>query len=227
LDNQSVKDIEFGWGYSASRSVRGVAYSDVDQDRQQDVDELPVSGLDLYVDLDGDRNRDIDEPSGRSDKDGKYFISNVPEGRYSILLDGPLQWNIGAAEVSGREYIDTANISVYSVTGLRGNVFDDINRNGRKDVGESRVLGASLVLDANLDGRWNEGERRVTSFPTMPYGFLNLFGTHRILVNPPPGYTSRYDTFTITIPNGGFAQFDIPVERIPLPPSLPGGLSST
>ncbi|MBQ9370568.1 MAG: fibro-slime domain-containing protein [Thermoguttaceae bacterium] len=49
-----------------------------------------VAGLTAYVDLNNNGQYDANEPSGITDADGKYTISNLPAGEFVVRIDIPL-----------------------------------------------------------------------------------------------------------------------------------------
>jgi hypothetical protein len=73
---------------------------------------------------------------------------------------------------------------------IRGNVFDDLNRNGRQDVGESGIPNILVHIDAHRDGRRNNAELYSRTNADGAFRFLNLApGTYRVRPTLPAGMT--------------------------------------
>jgi hypothetical protein len=73
---------------------------------------------------------------------------------------------------------------------ISGAVFEDRNKNGRRDEGESGLAGVRIMLDNNGDGVFDEGIDDMTSTDAEGmYAFRSVFaGRHYVqLVNPPVG----------------------------------------
>ncbi|HEX8914405.1 MAG TPA: SdrD B-like domain-containing protein [Humisphaera sp.] len=64
---------------------------------------------------------------------------------------------------------------------VSGRVFNDANRNGRKDAGEAGLAGWRVYVDSNKDGVWNVGEQITETDAAGNYKLTNLSaGTVRV-----------------------------------------------
>lgn len=81
---------------------------------------------------------------------------------------------------------------------IRGNIFNDVNRNGVQDTGENGVPGILVHIDAHKDGRRNRAELYARTNVDGAYKFTNLLpGAYRIRETLPAGQT-------ITSPASGY-----------------------
>jgi RHS repeat-associated protein len=73
---------------------------------------------------------------------------------------------------------------------IRGQLFDDANRNGMQDPGENGIRHWTVYLDANGNGRFDADERNVQTDAAGAYAFTGLpAGDYTIALALPDGYT--------------------------------------
>ena len=72
---------------------------------------------------------------------------------------------------------------------ISGTIFNDLNSNGRRDVGESALAGATVFLDFNHDGGLNRNETVITTAADGSFLFGRLpSGTYDVRILPPGRY---------------------------------------
>jgi unsaturated chondroitin disaccharide hydrolase len=84
---------------------------------------------------------------------------------------------------------------------LTGFTFDDADRDGIYDAGETKTSGKTVFLDTNNNGALDSGERSVVTGADGAYSFMNLApGTYHVRRVFPSGWT--YSTATIDVTLG-------------------------
>ncbi len=126
--------------------------------------------------------------------DGKLTITNG-----SGAVNNKLLWiiieRVGDASGGGGSGGDGASIS--------GIVFNDNNKNGKLDSGESTASGRTVFLDLNGNNIHDVGERSTQSNASGLYQFSNLDeGTYFVRRNFPAGYTYSTNPLNITLADG-------------------------
>ncbi len=130
------------------------------------------------------------------------FSLNVRDGRYVVTASGP---GFSAPLRYARVDVGTENVKrdfrPADAGTIRGNVFNDTNRNGVQDSGESGIPGILIYIDAHRDGKRNRAELYARTNVDGAYKFSSLApGTYRIRETLPSGQI-------ITSPTSGY--FDL------------------
>ncbi len=115
---------------------------------------------------------------------GDYFANTLKLATATSFTQEPLVVTLGEGQaVAGLEFARAGGR-------VTGEVFDDQNRNGRRDAGESGVAGAQVFDDQNRNGLLDAGEAVLCV--TGPDGRYELTATAattwRLSVAPPAGY---------------------------------------
>ena len=87
-----------------------------------------------------------------------------------------------------------------------GRVFNDRNRNGVRNSGESWLPNVRVYVDADRDGTWDDGERSVLTDTRGEYVLAGLpAGSHLVRVAPPAGWAPTVPSagvHTVTLADG-------------------------
>lgn len=94
----------------------------------------------------------------------------------------------GDQAVSGRDF------AFVQLGQLNGSVYDDANRNGRRDAGESGQAGQTVYLDLNHDGAYEPGIDRATTTIDGGYYAFNGLPTGRYVVRIVPSGDHKVST---------------------------------
>jgi uncharacterized protein YkwD len=139
---------------------------------------------------------------------GGYNLG-VPAGKYVVAASGPgfaipLRYpKVDAGSENVKRDFRPADAGI-----IRGNVFNDINRNGMQDSGESGVPGLLIYIDAHKDGRRNLAELYARTNVDGAYKFTDLApGVYRVRATLPAGQT-------ITSPTSGFHEVTLGAGKI-------------
>jgi protocatechuate 3,4-dioxygenase beta subunit len=190
---------------TATGSISGTVYSDVNGNGKFDSGEAAFAGASLYIDLKKDGKDDSGDPTATTSSTGAYTFSGLAPGTYrvrEVLASGDKFTNPTAG------YFDVTVASGAKVTGenfgitgpltLSGTVFSDTNSNGKQDSGEAGLSGWTVYVDLNKDGKFESSENNKTTASNGTYSFVSLkAGTYEIRVVPKTGYT-------LTAPSAGY-----------------------
>ncbi len=214
---QNRTDVDFG--YTGQNSVGDTVWYDVNGNGVQDGNESGIAGLTVTIsaDIDGDGTFEY-TATDITDGNGVYSFDHLPAGSFIVTVTPPAgsvptydqdsgltnpnnntPFTLGANE--DRDDIDF---------GLRGSaelgnlVWEDLNGNGRQDLGEAGIDGVTVDLFfAGADGVF-QGSELVTPFLTTTtagggnYLFDNLAGgIYTIRFGDSDGTT----TYVRTVPN--------------------------
>lgn len=189
-------------------SIRGTIWNDINRNGIRDINTLTglflepgLAGWTVFIDLNRNRLRDVTEPTAITDGSGQYVLLDLQVGDYEIQEILPAGWEVATTfndavtvtVFSGVESIapDFANYNA-SVLGpgtISGSVWDDVNSNGVRDVGEPTLSGWTVFLDQNNDGILSPGEPQVTTLSNGLYQFASVpAGTVSIGVVPTVGW---------------------------------------
>jgi uncharacterized repeat protein (TIGR01451 family) len=137
---------------------------------------------------------------GRGKADGSFEIKNVPDGSYTLTYwDDPQDYilDLLAVTVNHGEVLD---MGVLPLTGwwsdLQGDVFNDLNRNGKRDAGEPGVPNFTLTLRKRENSLMDRGTPSATTDQSGHYVFEAAYPlTEWIILE---AYNDRYYTTGVT-----------------------------
>ena len=113
-----------------------------------------------------------------------------PTGRFTVVRSyaarGMFRVSITAADDEGAATSAHRDIVVADVV---GNIFRDTEDDGRRAPGDEPVVGATVYVDSDADGAFDEGEPRAQTNANGEYYFLALGnGTHSVRLDTPAGF---------------------------------------
>jgi subtilisin family serine protease len=198
----------------------GQVVGDLNGDGTQDAEDIGVFNFTVYADLNHTGQFEIGEPFALTDLDGNYTL-NVPTATpntFTIGVKAPTGWE---TSFPASKFHNDYSLPGEQVDGLRflvqppsdpsgegngtifGFVIDDKNGNGLKDVNEKGLAGATVYIDANLNGEYDDGEIKTTTTSTGAYQFGEvIIGEVRldVIVNEP---------FTLKAPSDGYIDLSL------------------
>ena len=206
-------------------SISGQVRHDTDADGSMLDSDSGLAGatLVLFTDPNGDGNPADGLPFGlpiTTTSTGLYSFSSVPPGNYVVLsinpsgfvstadVSGPnddrIPVTVGTAQhVTGRDFLDTNNISQLASVGDR--VWLDLNNNGLQDLGEPGISGVRVYLDGNTNGVLDLGEPFADTDGSGNYLLSNLVaGTYAVTIQSstlPVNHFSTYDFDGVLTPH--------------------------
>jgi len=246
---QAVQD--FANFSTSNGSIQGTIWNDSNANGIRETDPTTGAftepGLDawtVYLDLNNNLAADGGEPTALTDADGNYSFISVPAGDYEVTEVLPSAWNVSptydirqtVTVFGGTVSIaqDFANFTILNGS-IRGAVWNDVNRNGLRDV--NALTGAFLdpglanwtvFLDLNRNRINDLSEPSTLTDTNGGYAFTNLqVGDYDVQEILPSGWeasTTFSDSQTVTVFSGveslahDFANFDVAA-------SAPGSVS--
>ena len=135
------------------------------------------SAIDLAVaDMTNDGLNDILVTSAGSDGVNRptYLLVNTsPQSQPGLDL------GLAAGQVSAGH--DLVNAQMPAGGAVTGDTYEDVNRNGRRDTGESGTAGTHVFADLNRNGRYDAGEPSIATIARGVYTLSNLApGTYAV-----------------------------------------------
>ncbi len=193
-------------------------------------EEPPLAGWTVFVET-VNRNgiRDVGEPFAVTDIDGEAFITGITKGKWDVTEELPAGWSPTSSDgITQRINVDNGEVTdvvfLNEPTGtsgtINGTVWDDVNGDGIRDVGDQGISGWTVFIDTNLDDFLNPGESSTITDGSGFFEFTGLAtGRHRVVEIVPAdwdttlGYDSKNNVdviagFTETIDFGNFSTVD-------------------
>jgi SdrD B-like domain/IPT/TIG domain len=137
---------------------------------------------------------------GRGDSHGAFTIPNVPDGTYQLTYwDEPQDYILELLNVTvnGGETVDMGILPIAGwFTTYEGYIFNDTNRNGRKDPGEAGVPNFGLTLRTRSNSLIDRGSTSATTDQSGHYFFESAYPLNEWLVLE--AYDDRYYTTGVT-----------------------------
>lgn len=168
---------------TASTTVSGIVYEDLDSSGTRTNGENGVSGWTVYLDLDnsGTLNRDAAgdlEPSAVTNQDGVYTIGHLMPGTYRVAEVMQPGWE-PTAPVSQDVVVVTnrstrADFFNFSGGDIVGAVWNDLSADGTRDPGEPGLAGWTVFLDDNNNRAVDPVEVTTLTDADGNYDFRNL-----------------------------------------------------
>ena len=177
-------------------TIAGTVFNDTDRDGVVDSGESGLSGWTVFLDTDGDGVKDTGETSATTSSTGAYSFT-VTAGTYTVrevLQSGYTRTtpSVGYYSVSvtaGGSATGKIFGNIKSTGTIAGTVFNDTDRDGVVDSGESGLSGWTVFLDTDGDGVKDTGETSATTSSTGAYSFTVTAGTYTVREVLQSGYT--------------------------------------
>lgn len=162
--------------------IAGTVYTDINRNGRRNADEPGRSGVFVYLDLNGNAVRDTSEPFRTTSSSGSYRFEQVAPGSVLVRVVRPSRLTLsqptgdGAyriTAVAGGEYGDR-NFGLYEAplgARIAGTVYNDANRNGRRDDNEAAAANIKVYIDTNQNGRRDDSERLTLTSVSGTYVF--------------------------------------------------------
>ncbi|OQX23245.1 MAG: hypothetical protein BWK80_27000, partial [Desulfobacteraceae bacterium IS3] len=180
--------------------ITGTVFNDVNTDGIRDDNEGTIGGTTLELLDSSGAVFDITV----SDAQGRYSFDDLPPGDYTVR-----ETNISgfvsstpdevAVKIAGPE-TEIADFGDYTAGTVRGTVFNDVNKDGVQNAGETGIPNVAVEL---LDSDGNVIDE-TTSNPDGSYTFGNVVpGDYTVRESDPDGFTSTTpNSVPVTVPEG-------------------------
>ena len=138
--------------------------------------------------------------AGQGDVNGAFTIPNVPDGTYTLTYwDEPQDYilDLLTVTVQGGETVDMGILPITGwFTSIEGYIFNDTNRNGRRDAGEAGVPNFGLTLRKRENSLMDRGSVATTTDQSGHYVLKQAYPLTEWLVLE--AYDDRYYTTGVT-----------------------------
>ncbi len=205
-------------GGGSTASISGTVFNDGNKDGALDAGDTVLSARKMFIDANNNGKLDSGEKTATSNASGVYSFTGLAAGTYIVRRsDTPAGYTTtdpaaGFASVTLASGQAVTGINFGAVQGtvtankgsISGTVFNDGNKDGTFDAGDTALASRKIYIDANNNGKLDSGEVSTTSNAGGVYTFSNLpAGTYIIRrADTPAGYTT-------TTPQGGFASVNL------------------
>jgi hypothetical protein len=181
------------FGLTRRGIVSGVAYEDANSNGRLDLGERGLQRLRVFLDFNNNGRFDSGELARLTNGNGEFVFENVRPGTHTIMgvvREGLRESNNRLIiKVKNAGEVVNANVGQTRRPLLSGQLFNDLDRNGRFNGGEPGIPGWRVFADANGNGIWDDGEQSVLSGLDGSWSIRTLLaGTHQIRVERPAGW---------------------------------------
>ena len=139
---------------------------------------------------------------GRAGADGRFDISGVPDGNYTLTWWDEQQNNLLALQaitVSGGETVDMGTVPMTGWwTEYSGYVFNDANRNGVKNAGENGIPNFTLTLRKRDNSLMDRGQTTVSTDANGYYSFEGSYPLGEFGYTVMEAYSDSFYTTGVT-----------------------------
>jgi hypothetical protein len=195
--------------------ISGSLFNDLDADGLKDSGEAALANWKVFLDADKDGVWDSTEKYVLTDSAGNYSFKTLASGTYRVREVMPSGWR-RTTPSSG--YFDLTLSSGGSATSknfgntqkilISGTVFNDLDGDRVKDLGEAGLSGWKVFIDSDGDGVWDSTEKYVTTDSSGNWSFKTLTaGTYKVRVVQQTGWKLTTPSTTpyhsITLSSGG------------------------
>ncbi|WP_197526815.1 S8 family serine peptidase [Pirellulimonas nuda] len=182
---------------SAPGEIRGIVYSDTNNNGLRDPSESGLAGVSVYLDLDHSNTFTAGDITRVTGPLGEYRFENLAApGVYEVRLNtlasqtvtspAPSQQNEWSVDLAPDQVYVGADFLVYNTLSGQGSsqvsgfVFEDLNGNGVPDSGEE-LANRQVYLDVNDNGVREPSEPVRTTTATGAYSFTGLGATNYVV----------------------------------------------
>lgn len=204
----NIVGVNFGNNFITA-SISGFKFNDLNADGVNEPGEPRVANWPIYLDLNGNGRPDPGEPTTQTNAQGNFSFANLPPGTYlvrEIQQPGFRQTTPNPTPLNLGNGVNATNIS-FGNTLVLGNIsgikFNDLNVNGRLDVGEPPIPNARIYIDLNNNSTLEPNEPSTVTDVQGNYSFRNIpVGTYVLREVVPPGFIPTTPPAVVTVTVG-------------------------
>lgn len=190
---QSAAGTNFGFFVNAT--ITGNVFNDTNGSSTLTAGEPGLSTQTVYIDANSNDVLDSGEVTTTTNGSGIYTFSALTPGTYRIRVDLPAGWMrtstnpVPTTPTSASS--TTLNFALFELASIGGQVYDDSNGDGLKQVGETGLGSVVVFLDADNDNLFDVGESSATTALNGTFAIPNLGpGVYKPRLVSPVGTTT-------------------------------------
>lgn len=181
-------------------SIGDYVWLDADSDGVQDSNELPLSGVRIYIDTNNDGDLDAGEPYDDTDSSGLYTIPNLTAGSKIVRVlastlptgvtqtgdpDGPTMDGMTTVSLGAGDTHITADFGYQGNLSIGDRVWNDRDGDGVQESGEEGLFELYVFIDLDGDGTRDHFEPVDFTDINGNYSFDGLIaGTYKVMLDP-------------------------------------------
>jgi protocatechuate 3,4-dioxygenase beta subunit len=174
---QAVTQFPLGL-YDTRGSVSGVVFNDLNNDGLRDSNELPIANRVVFLDTNNDGIRQLTERAATTTATGAYAFTALLPGDYNLRVVTTSiqpQSTDRALTIATAQRVEGRHLGLFdSTVSLSGVVYNDLDKDGTRDTGETGSAGRVVFLDTDNDGVLDLTERRAVTNAAGAYLFPGL-----------------------------------------------------
>ena len=177
-------------------SISGTVFNDANASGTANTGEKGLEHQIVFLDLDFDGVLENGEPNALTATNGSFSFTNLTAGVYRLRVavptgfrqTSPAQAFYDLAANGINDTFTAKNFGLTTTGIIRGNVFNDTNPDGIKDVTEPGLSGIIVFIDKNKNGHLDKGELNTKTDSNGNYRFSALpAGTYVVRIGVPKG----------------------------------------
>ncbi len=206
VTNIAVNGVLVGFHLNPTAVISGTVFNDASGDGAKQAGENGMTSQTVFLDTDGDGLLDAGEKSTTTAADGSYSFSALEPGSYKVRVVVPSGYTQTTAAAnptlaSGQSLTGILIGLKTTTTGgggggggstgsLSGVTYNDNNKNGVYDSGDSIASGKTVFIDLDGDNTLDTNETKLVTDGNGKYTFTGLAaGAYKVRRVFPTGYT--------------------------------------
>jgi hypothetical protein len=177
-------------------SISGNIFNDVNGNGVQDSGEGSLSGWTVFIDFNNTGTFASNDVSTVTNSSGNFTLSDLPGGTFTVDQEVQTNWRQTVPASGGHtvsvtyeQTVANENFADQQEGSISGQMFNDLNGDGVREISEPVLSGWTVYIDTNNDGSYDTGDVQQTSGSNGVYSFLNLTaGTYVIRQTTPSGW---------------------------------------
>lgn len=189
------------------RNLVGTVFVDANRNGMNDAGETVAPGQTVFLDTNTNGMPDTGETTVTTNASGQFIFADLPPALYQVGVVEQSGWFITAASLGSVDVVfEAPSTSIdlgfeENLTEIAGVVFNDLNSDGSRQVGEDGLAGWIAFIDENGNGVLDGGETSVTTVAddletltvdeSGTFTFTDLpLGTHTVVIQQDPFFVA-------------------------------------
>ena len=173
--------------------VSGMVFHDINGDGMKQAVEPPMANVRVYDDANNNGAFDLGERTTLTNLIGRYTLAGLSPGVHRVREVAPVGARISTPAAGFHTVVVPAGVNVMNrnfgntrTVLISGTVYNDLNANGVRDVGEAGLANFTVYDDANNNGVLDAGEKSTVTTASGSYSLKGLapLVVHHVRVQP-------------------------------------------